>query len=314
MSQSTFSPEVNTESLGFSVTPIPCLSDNYAYLIVDPASSAAAVVDPVEPEKVAAACAAANVPLASVAALLTTHKHSDHAGGNVVMVHLVEAAASAAGSPCALEVYGGALDAVPSATRALSHGDTFTVGTLSVTALHTPCHTRGHICYWVRPTAAAGAGTDVADPSASAGAVFSGDTLFVGGCGRLFEGSASEMYANLTGAARLGRLPDETLVYTGHEYTRSNLLFCAEAVSEDLDASVAAAAGDGADAGDSRAAAAAIASKLEWLSRGAHDGKGCTQPSTMGQERLTNVFVRAGSEDELARLRAWKDDWRPRQK
>lgn len=321
----------------FTVTAIPCLEDNYAYLLLDIATGEAAVVDPVDPAAVAAAAAAANVPLARISTVLTTHKHWDHSGGNLEMVKLLNnarsigsassaantatataGAESASGSAnddaSAVRVVGGVLDAVPGATMSVSHGDTVTVGALTVSCIHTPCHTKGHICYWVRPAAAVAHNSSEADSAASgvsaedaAGAVFSGDTLFVGGCGRLFEGSAAQMRANLTSPSLLGALPDGTRVYTGHEYTRSNLLFCRDAAADAL--AGATASGEGVP--EAKDALAAIEAKLSWVAAGGHDGAKLTQPSTMGQERATNVFMRAKSDEEFARLRTWKDSWKP---
>eukprot|EP00271_Cylindrocystis_brebissonii_P016368 TRINITY_DN3983_c0_g1_i1.p1 TRINITY_DN3983_c0_g1~~TRINITY_DN3983_c0_g1_i1.p1 ORF type:complete len:258 (+),score=79.20 TRINITY_DN3983_c0_g1_i1:208-981(+) len=182
------------------IIPVPVLSDNYAYLLVDEASGSAAAVDPVEPEKVLAAAQAAAVRITKV---LTTHKHWDHAGGNEGMKRLLPG----------IEVLGGALDHVAGGTTAVQDGMRFAFGgNMEVLAMHTPCHTAGHICYYVTSTDGS------ADP-----AVFTGDTLFVGGCGRFFEGSAEEMHSALE--LKLGRLPPNTQVFCGHEYTVKNLEF-----------------------------------------------------------------------------------------
>lgn len=134
--------------------------------------------------------------------VLTTHHHWDHAGGNEKLVKAFKGAA--------LTVYGGD-DRIGAMTQKVGHGDTFSIGNLSVKCLFTPCHTTGHICYFVE-------GSDDNDK-----AVFTGDTLFLSGCGRFFEGTADQMYSALV--EKLGALPGHTQVYCGHEYSLQNLAF-----------------------------------------------------------------------------------------
>ncbi|CAM9301262.1 unnamed protein product [Choristocarpus tenellus] len=178
------------------VVPVPILDDNYAYLLIDERDSTTAVVDPAEPEKVLAAATKEGVQISKV---LTTHKHSDHAGGNTTLKHLVPH----------LEVVGGSEERVQACTTGVSDGECFAVGSISVTCLHTPGHTMGHICYYV---------TDGDER-----AVFTGDMLFIGGAGRFFEGSATDVFPSLY--EKLGKLPPDTLVYCGHEYTLANYRF-----------------------------------------------------------------------------------------
>uniref|UniRef100_A0A3Q2Z5E0 Hydroxyacylglutathione hydrolase, mitochondrial n=1 Tax=Hippocampus comes TaxID=109280 RepID=A0A3Q2Z5E0_HIPCM len=177
---------------------LPALSDNYMYLLIDTDTKEAAIVDPVEPVKVVEAVRKHGVRLTTV---LTTHHHWDHAGGNEKMVKLMPG----------LKVYGGD-DRVDAITKKVSHGNNLKVGSLNVKCLFTPCHTTGHICYYVTK-----------DDSSEPPAAFTGDTLFVAGCGKFFEGTAEQMYKALIEI--LGRLPAETRVYCGHEYTVSNLKF-----------------------------------------------------------------------------------------
>ncbi|EFN78964.1 Hydroxyacylglutathione hydrolase, partial [Harpegnathos saltator] len=118
--------------------------------------------------------------------VLTTHHHWDHAGGNAKLLKIF----------ADLMVYGGD-DRIQAINQKVTHNDTFNIGNLSVKCLSTPCHTRGHICYYV---------TGGHTP-----AVFTGDTLFIGGCGRFFEGTADEMYKALIEV--LGSLPEETVSY-----------------------------------------------------------------------------------------------------
>uniref|UniRef100_A0A2C9K5P8 hydroxyacylglutathione hydrolase n=2 Tax=Biomphalaria glabrata TaxID=6526 RepID=A0A2C9K5P8_BIOGL len=186
-----------TQVLKMKVKILPALEDNYMYLIIDEATKQCAVVDPVEPDKVEAALSDEGVNLTTV---LTTHHHWDHAGGNEQLIKSL-------GSK---EVVGGDTR-IGALTRKVTHGDELKIGNLNVKCLFTPCHTAGHICYYVT------------NPNDSESAVFTGDTLFVAGCGKFFEGTPDQMYKALVEI--LGTLPPETKVYCGHEYTVNNLKF-----------------------------------------------------------------------------------------
>lgn len=180
------------------VLPIPVREDNYAYLLIDNTSKKAAAVDPYSFDKVKAAADQYGV---QIVAVITTHHHFDHSGGN-------EQFAKAFPD---VPIYGGS-DQVKAVTKLVKDKDEFTIGdSITVKCLATPCHTQDSICYYV---------TDAKD-SAQRG-VFTGDTLFIAGCGRFFEGTGAEMHAALS---YLGTLPDDTLVYNGHEYTASNVKF-----------------------------------------------------------------------------------------
>jgi hydroxyacylglutathione hydrolase len=237
----------------FRVVTIPCLKDNYAYLVVCQATGRAAVVDPSEGAPVLEAIQREGVTLS---AIWNTHHHHDHVGGNQ------EVAAAHAG----IEVVAHVSDQgrVPGQTRSVDAGDTALVGGLRASIVFNPGHTRGAVSYHL-----------------TGGALFTGDTLFAAGCGRLFEGTATQMYDSLT---RLAALPETTQVYCGHEYTASNLEFAAAA--EPDNAAVA-----------ERAARVAVL-----RDRGAP-----TMGFTLADERATNPFVRAGSPERFAELRAWKD-------
>jgi hydroxyacylglutathione hydrolase len=171
------------------VTPIPCLSDNYAWLLVDDASGEVALCDPGE-----AGPALAALPGGRCDWVLLTHHHGDHIAGVGEIV-----------AQTGTRVAGAAADAhrLPKLDLALREGETGPMGSV---VIDTPGHTRGHIAFHV--------------PAAQA--VLCGDTLFALGCGRLLEGSAEEMFASL---AKLAALPVETLVCCGHEYTESNARF-----------------------------------------------------------------------------------------
>lgn len=131
-------------------------------------------------------------------AIINTHHHQDHAGGNTTILKTHPNLRVIGGADCAAK------------TETPAHNSTFKIGSdITVTALHTPCHTQDSICYYAQD------GNDKA--------VFSGDTLFIAGCGRFFEGNAEEMHKALNTV--LAALPDDTKIYPGHEYTASNARF-----------------------------------------------------------------------------------------
>ena len=174
------------------VIQIPLLRDNYGYLLVCEETGEAAVVDPSEGEPVLRQAEKEKVTLK---AILNTHHHRDHTGGNPFLLER-----------STLEVYGHRADKerIPGMTRPLEDGDQIKIGKLQGKVLFIPGHTRGHVAYLFDNK------------------LFCGDTLFVAGCGRLFEGTAEQMLGSLR---RLKALPGDTLVYCGHEYTEKNLQF-----------------------------------------------------------------------------------------
>jgi hydroxyacylglutathione hydrolase len=173
------------------IVTVPCLRDNYAFLLRDAATGAVAVVDAPEAGPVKAALEARGWPLSMI---LITHHHADHIDG-------VEALRAAHGA----EVVGAAADAhrLPRLDRAVRDGDTGAVGSEPFEVIEVPGHTVGHIAFHFP----------------AAGAVFTGDSLMALGCGRLFEGTPEQMWASLS---RLAALPPATLVCSGHEYTEAN--------------------------------------------------------------------------------------------
>ena len=206
---------------------------------------------------------------ARVAKLLSTHHHFDHSAANPELAKRYD-----------VPVFGHASDSgrLPGLTEGLEEGDTVNVGKQVARILFIPAHTKGHIAY-------------VFD---DAQAVFCGDTLFAAGCGRLFEGTPEMMFSALH--EKLGSLPDATAVYCGHEYTESNLKFAAQ-----LDPDNQAVRAKQARVRSVRAGAAA-----DW-----HDATPAemTIPSTIGEERATNPFLRAADAAELGRIRQLKDNF-----
>ena len=182
-----------------TVLAVPAYSDNYLWLIHDGVH--AAVVDPGDAAPVLAALDAHRLTLTTI---LLTHHHADHTGGVPELLRHY-----------AVPVFGPRNEAITAVTQALAQGDSIDVPGLGLqlSVLDVPGHTRGHIAY-------VGHGGD--DNEAGQTWLFCGDTLFAGGCGRLFEGTPEQMAASL---AKLAALPDDTLVYCAHEYTLANLRF-----------------------------------------------------------------------------------------
>jgi len=178
-----------------SVLTVPAFNDNYLWLIHD--DQHAAVVDPGDSAPISAALAAHNL---SLVAILLTHHHADHIGGVASLL-----------AQNAVPVFGPAREKISGVTRNLVEGDIVALPELclSLSVLDVPGHTQGHIAYVARE-----------QPW-----LFCGDTLFAGGCGRLFEGTPEQMRRSLD---KLAALPDDTLVYCAHEYTQKNLDFALE--------------------------------------------------------------------------------------
>ncbi len=226
------------------VVHVDQLMDNYAYLVIDEESGDAGVVDVAEADSVLAAAVAEGV---QIVAILSTHHHFDHVGGNQDLISKLGADK--------LRVFGYSADRdrIPGITDPLEDGEEFALAGLRGRALFIPAHTSGHIAYYFPGEAT----------------VFTGDTLFAGGCGRLFEGDAAQMKASLE---RLSLLPDETRVYCGHEYTKGNLAFAATL-----------------EPGNKR-----LAQWRERVDELLNAGKP-TVPTTIELEKATNPFLRSAS-------------------
>jgi hydroxyacylglutathione hydrolase len=253
-----------------SIIPIPAFRDNYIWVVRS--GRHAAVVDPGDAAPVLAWLDENDVALT---AILATHHHADHVGGVPALRERFD-----------VPVFGPAHESIPERTHPLGEGDRIVVPgvDLLLSVFDIPGHTAGHIAYYAMPP----------DPL-----VFCGDTMFAAGCGRLFEGTAAQMWASLS---KLATLDQNTLVYCGHEYTLANLRFAKEAepANRDIDARVV--------------------NETQKRERGLP-----TLPSTIGAERATNPFVRANLPDlmgsaaahagraiddavaSFAVLREWKD-------
>lgn len=173
--------------------------DNYAYLVIDDKTRDAMVVDPAHPPEVLPILKEKLSKQAiQLKGVINTHHHGDHAGGNIALLDAFPGTPIIGGRDCA------------HVTKTPEHEETFQIGEgITVKAMHTPCHTKDSICYYVQ--------------DGDEKVVFTGDTLFIAGCGQFFEGTAEEMHKALN--VTLASLPDDTKVYPGHEYTKSNTKF-----------------------------------------------------------------------------------------
>jgi hydroxyacylglutathione hydrolase len=243
--------------VNMQVYRLPVLSDNYIFILHDPAQTIAAVVDPAEAAPVLAKLTELGTRLV---AIFNTHHHGDHVGGNAQLLEQYPDAV----------VYGGVEDKgrIPGQQIFLQEGDRVSFGDRTAEVFFVPGHTRAHIAYYFPPT----------HPE-EMGELFCGDTLFAGGCGRLFEGTPTQMVSSLS---KLRNLPDTTRVWCAHEYTLSNLKF---ALTVD---------GNNADLQNRFTEVESARRRLE-----------STIPSILGIEKRTNPFLRW---DDLGLKTAMKAD------
>ncbi len=235
------------------IVRIPVLSDNYIWLAHEADSGETMVVDPAVADPV---LAEAETRGWKITQIWNTHWHPDHTGGN-------EAIKAATG--CTITGPEAEQARIPTLDVMVKEGDTVALGPLVADVIDVPAHTAGHIAYHL--------------PSEQA--AFVGDTLFAMGCGRLFEGTAEQMFANMR---KLEALPDETKVYCAHEYTEANGRYAVTAEPDNQ----------------------ALATRMDQVLAMRAKGE-ATVPTTIGEERATNPFMRASSADELAARRAAKD-------
>ncbi|TVY51777.1 putative hydroxyacylglutathione hydrolase [Lachnellula cervina] len=246
-------------------------SNNYAYLVVDDKSKDAVIIDPANPDEVAPVLQEQiKAGKINLTAIVNTHHHWDHAGGNKKLLAFSEFK----GKP----IIGG--KDCEGVTQTPKNGEGFKIGDIAVKALYTPCHTQDSICWFMEDS--------------TGRVVFTGDTLFHGGCGRFFEGSAEEMNTALN--KTLSSIPDDTKVYPGHEYTKANVKF-AVSVSQ--------------------------SEPVKKLEAFAENNKETQGKFTIGDEKKHNVFMRmddpviqeaTGKTDPIevmAKLREMKNSFQP---
>jgi hydroxyacylglutathione hydrolase len=238
------------------VVRIPALSDNYIWMAHDHASGDTVVIDPAEAAPVLAEAARRGWRIGQI---WNTHWHRDHTGGNADIK---------AATGCTITGPAAEFARIPTLDVRVGEGDRVAIGAVEAEVLEVPAHTAGHIAYYLP----------------QAGIAFVGDTLFAMGCGRLFEGTAAQMFANMQ---RLAQLPPETAVYCAHEYTQSNGRYALHAEPDNR----------------------ALADRMRDVDAARARGEP-TVPTTIALERATNPFMRAASVEQLAQRRAEKDDFK----
>jgi hydroxyacylglutathione hydrolase len=236
------------------VIRIPVLSDNYIWL-----AKSGADVAVIDPAVAAPVLAEADKRGWKITHILNTHWHPDHVGGNIEIQNA---------TGCFITGPKGEEEAIPGIGRAVQGGDTVSFGQLQGDVIDVPGHTRGHIAYHF----------------GVAQALFCGDTLFAMGCGRLFEGTAEQMWESLS---RLMHLPAQTTCYCAHEYTQSNGRFALHV-----------------EPGN-----AALVARMTYVDAARLAGE-ATVPFTLADELATNPFLRAGSAKIFGERRSAKDDFR----
>ncbi len=243
-------------SVSIEVIRIPVLSDNYVWLARENTSGEVVVIDPAVAEPV---LAKADELGWAITQIWNTHWHPDHVGGN---------AGIKAATGCTITGPAAEADRIPTLDILVKGGDKVSLGEAQAIVMDVPAHTAGHIAYHL--------------PHEQL--VFVGDTLFAMGCGRLFEGTAAQMFANMQA---LAALPDSTTVFCAHEYTQSNGRYALTAES------------------DNQALVTRMAQVDEMRARGEP-----TVPTTIGLERATNPFMRAATAAILAERRLAKDGFK----
>ena len=232
---------------------IPILSDNYSYLIIDKENKFCSAVDPASPEEIIPFLEKEKIGLKNI---LNTHYHSDHTAGNLELKDKFKC-----------KIYGPdkEKDQIPGIDVALKENDTLKINDYSVKIFETPGHTAGHIIYWFEKEKV----------------VFTGDTLFVLGCGKLFEGTPEIMWNSLL---KIRNLPKKTQIYCGHEYTLKNSDFCLIHDKDNLK----------------------LKKKILLIKEKLKKNLP-TVPSTLKEELETNIFLRCDSIETFSKLRDLKD-------
>lgn len=252
MSDQTFAYRMGQVAL---IACVPVLDDNYVWLLHDEASGETVVIDPAVSDPVLAAAEARGWRITQI---WNTHWHGDHVGGN---------AAIRDATGCALTGPAAEAAKIDAFERGVAEGDSVRVGELTGRVLDVPAHTAGHIAYFLPEI----------------GVAFVGDTLFAMGCGRLFEGTAEQMFANMR---KLESLPHGTRFYCAHEYTMSNGAFALHIEPDN----------------------AAIVERMRDVIALRDQGLP-TVPTSLCLELATNPFMRARDVAELAERRKAKDNF-----
>ena len=234
---------------------IPCLQDNYSYLIIDESNNFACVIDPSESKPIIDFVENNNIKLKYI---LNTHHHFDHIGGNKELKKKF-------GST----VLGFKEDShrIPEIDILLEDDQIWKSQNFIAKIIHIPGHTLGHICFYFF----------------NEKLIFTGDTLFSLGCGKIFEGTYKQMYDSLN---KIKSLPKETKIYCGHEYTLNNSRFCIKHDSENLE----------------------LKKKVNDISKKIKNGLP-TIPSTIKEELDCNIFLRTEDLESFSKLRDLKDNF-----
>ena len=234
---------------------IPCLQDNYSYLIIDDNNNSACVVDPGEAKPIVDYLKNKNIKLKYI---LNTHHHFDHIGGNEYLKKKFGSIVVG---------FKKDINRIPEIDVLLEDNQIWKAENFEAKIIHIPGHTSGHICFHFFQEKL----------------VFTGDTLFSLGCGRIFEGTYKEMFESLN---KIKSLPEETKVYCGHEYTLSNLNFCIKYNPENQN----------------------LKKKAENIKKKIDNGLP-TIPSTIKDELECNIFLRANDLESFSKLRDLKDNF-----
>jgi len=234
---------------------IPCLQDNYSYLIIDKENNIACVVDPSEADPIIEYLENNKIKLKFI---LNTHHHYDHVGGNQELKKRY--GASVIG-------YKGDKERIPEIDTLVEDQETWIYKNFRAKIIHIPGHTLGHICFYFQKEKS----------------VFTGDTLFSLGCGRIFEGTYTQMFNSLT---KLKTLPQNTKVFCGHEYTKQNSKFCLAHDENNKN----------------------LKTKINDIEKKLKDGLP-TIPSTIKEELECNIFLRSNNLEAFSKLRDLKDNF-----
>ena len=234
---------------------IPCLQDNYAYLIIDEKNSTACVIDPSESKPVINFLEKHKIRLKFI---LNTHHHYDHVGGNQELKEKYTAKVIG---------YKGDKDRIPGIDFLINDQENWKQGNFEAKVIHIPGHTLGHICFYFYKE----------------NSVFTGDTLFSLGCGRIFEGTYLQMYNSLK---KLKMLPENTKIFCGHEYTKQNSKFCIMYDKNNQN----------------------LKNKINEIEKKLEKGLP-TIPSTIKDELECNIFLRSDNLENFSKLRDLKDNF-----